>query len=287
MRKLSVALSLAIALCASACSSVQKPVGRPPIAIPAKVREPLITGKKFRVAALDFESPGTDKDQLSASLPAMLLTELANYGRFAVFEAGNLRRGRQEEILSEQSAKDHVDGYLSGTITNRRVGSDGRGRVCVDVRLSNAQNHEILVAEQACSEASFSANGTRWVERRALVSLAETISSKIPDPGGLQVLAAEGKLVTINQGCVAPGHPQCLLRGMVAYLEASGGRSEKDSFRAEVEALTGARRDAQDPWTLNPQIVGEMYVVSVEADHAIAVLYRGDYAVPGDTVHFK
>ena len=37
----------------------------------------------------------------------------------------------------------------------------------------------------------------------------------------------------------------------------------------------------------SPVVVGEMYILSVEDSYCIGYLYKGDYAVPADTVFFK
>ena len=41
------------------------------------------------------------------------------------------------------------------------------------------------------------------------------------------------------------------------------------------------------PTEATPIVVGEIYIVSVEDQYSVGVLYRGSYAIPGDTVFFK
>lgn len=276
-----------------ACRPPDLPVSnRPPVAAPDGLRTPLTAGKKFSIAAMDFGTPGSEEDMMSSALPGMLLTELEREGRFAIYEGGNIRHPDGHELIPEAEAGKFADGYLSGTITGRKVTAGGSGEVCVDVRLNNSQNHEVLFATSAClpfQASAFRAPDEKasggaekvTIEREGVARIAAELSRAIKQVSNRRVLAAEGRMITVDAGKTAG-----ISRGMVAYLVATGERTNDAEVHRSVANYTGAS-PSEAPWVTAPVIVGEMYVVSVEDDHAVALLYRGDYGLPGDTVFFK
>jgi len=263
------------------------------MAAPEGIRDPLTAGKKFSIVAIDFGSPGSEQEMVSSALPAMLLTELEKEGRFAIYEGGNIRHTEDKELIPEAQAAKVADGYLNGTITGRKVGANGAGEVCVDVRLNNSQNHEVLFATSACLPVQVSAArpteddkaGTHGekvsIDREAVARIAAELTRAIKQVGNRKVLAAEGQLITVDAGKTLG-----VSRGMVAYLVATGERTNDEAVHRSIQSYTGTS-PSEAPWVTAPAIVGEMYVVSVEEDHSVALLYRGAYALPGDTVFFK
>ncbi|MBI4700985.1 MAG: hypothetical protein HY744_07470 [Deltaproteobacteria bacterium] len=260
---------------------------KPPVPVPTKPRERLLVQKQFRLGAFDFGRNVDQKfDPLAEALPAMLLTEIRKEGRFSVYEGGNIRAHRPKgEALNEANAAEHVDGYLSGTITKQ---SDSE--ICFDVRLANAVNHEVLYAATACAPlapATAAVPGQPRGEpamapdREAMGRVAKDLSRAIKQVGFGQVTSVDGKLVFVDKGAEADVMP-----GMVAYLVATGDSVRDPAVHANVKDFTGV-----DPTALTmattPVTVGEMYVVSVEKAYSVGLLYRGDFALPGDTVFFK
>jgi len=298
--RLNPLFALCVALAATHCVPAGSSSAPPAFAPPTPQREPLTADKKFRIATIDFGNDGNGNDPLTVALPAILLTELEKEDRFSIHEGGNLRRrlecslappakdgGRpisdcvSREIIREDNASEFADAYLGGTITSKRVASDGSGEVCFDVRLSNAINHEVLFAGSACTALAATAAGGVSPAREGLQRLAAEISRAVKEIGFAKVLSADGKLVTVDKGASAG-----VIRGMVAYVVATGDTISDPAFHAAVQQYTGVN-PAADAWASTPAIVAEVYVVAVEPNHSIALLYKGDYAVPGDTVFFK
>ena len=278
--KTKVLLALFALFLVASCVKQQQP----PIPLPAKARARFYVPKQFRLATFDFGRRGasaqndkgstTSTGGLETAIPAILLTELRETGRFLVYEGGNIR-GTGGEALNEKSAAEYVDGYLSGTIT-----SEYKDKVCFDVRLENAHNHEVLFAKNMCAGYVSAAN-TMQPERDAIKRVAEEISRVIKQVSYGQVISADGNLVFVNKG-----KKHDVVRGMVAYLVSTGDSFRDPSVHHLVQEYTGV-----DPAGAvighTPVVIGEIYVVSVEEDYSLGVLFKGDYALPKDTVFFK
>jgi hypothetical protein len=252
---------------------------RAPIVRPGFVRSNVVCTKQFSVAALDFGYTGAEGwvEDLRRSIPAMLLTELFGEGRLAVYDGGSIRLPVSDELIKEATASQFVDGYVSGTITSH-VLANGTGKVCFDIRLSNAKNHQVLFAQPACVSVRRESD-TLALERNDIRGVATAMSAAVKQVPAGSIISAEGDLVTINRGTSAG-----VTRGMMAYLTADGdGRPNKivDGVVGRLVPSALARTGGMSA------VVGEMYVTSVEADRSLAVLFRGDYAVPGDAVYFK
>jgi curli biogenesis system outer membrane secretion channel CsgG len=257
---------------------------QPPVPLPSKARARFYVPKQFRLATFDFgrraasaqneKGAPTSTGGLEAAIPAILLTELRESGRFLVYEGGNIR-GNGGEALNEKTASEFVDGYLSGTIT-----SEFKDKVCFDVRLQNAHNHEVLFAKNMCAGYSSSAN-LMQPEREAIKRVAEEISRVIKQVSYGQVVSADGHLVFVNKG-----KKHDVGRGMVAYLVSTGDSFRDPNVHTLVRDYTGVDPAAGAAGS-TPVVVGEIYIVSVEDDFSIGLLFKGDYALPKDTVFFK
>jgi hypothetical protein len=206
----------------------------------------------------------------------MLLTELKDIGRFNIFDGGNIRIGDGKEPINETTAKNHnIDGYLTGTITG--VTSS---QVCFDARLVNANNHEVLYAQSSCVNYRGQL-ATGSPDRSGIRRFAQDVSRAIKKVSHAKVLSADGQVVFISKGKSAG-----VIRGMDAYIVATGDSVATASIHQTVEEQTGV-----DPGALStskaPVVVGHIYVIEVHKDYCLGWLYRGDYALPGDTVYFK
>jgi len=268
-----VSLALAVAALTAGCHFTQ-----PPTPAPNQARPRLVYHKQFRLGTFDFGKTPDDKVNLSQALPAMLLAELRETGRFSIHEGGNIRQGKdgeKDETLNEGNASETVDGYLSGTIT-----SINATLVCFDVRLANAINHQVIFTRATCTGYQ-SGDRVMVPQRDAMKRLAEDITRSIKQVGYGTVSSADGNLVFVDKGKSAGVVP-----GMVAYLVATGDSIRDESVHRAVKEYTGV-----DPAALGvattPVVVGELYVVSVEDGYSTCVLYRGSYAIPRDTVFFK
>jgi hypothetical protein len=258
-----------------------------PLVAPQQPRERRNVQREFRLGTFDFGKVGPDPHELGAVIPAMLLTELHEAGRFSIYEGGAIRMGGRAVYyggaqprsdgskgppLDEGNAVNYVDGYLSGTITTL-----GEEQACLDVRLSNAVTHEVLYSRDLCIDM---AAGGR-VDRAALGLLAEDIGRAIKKVGNGKVISAEGEFVYCDKGAKSG-----VRRGMVAYLVGTGDTVPDGKMHREVQRYTRV-----DPAQLSTMegliIVGQMYILSAEEDYSVGVLYQGTYALPGDTVHFK
>src|SRR5687767_12198586 len=92
----------------SACTQILVPLaGR------YEPRPRVLSQREFRLGAFDFGRAEQGASELGNAIPAMLLTELRNGGRFATYEGGNLRFS-DSEPLNEANASQYMDGYLSG-----------------------------------------------------------------------------------------------------------------------------------------------------------------------------
>jgi len=261
----------------------------PPIARPSRIRQPLIVGKQFRVVVLDFGTTVSEREESTAylerALPAMILAALSKetYGpsdhkipRFALYDGGIARRN--EAVIEEQNASDVADAYLTGTIVARRA-----DEVCFEARLANAINHQVLFVAPTATCAKLKpadAGGYPKIAEQAGLTLAVDIGKAIQKIGDGKILSADGKLVILNQGRDAH-----VLPGMPAYIVDASQSQNDDALDKWVSSYTTipAGEVSERP----PAVVGEIYVLSVEETYSIGLLFKGDYAVPGDTVYFK
>ena len=255
----------------------------PPIPTPSAGRERVIAQKLFRIGALDFgtRSESSADVSLAAALPAILLTHLHETGRFSVHEGGALRTG-DSAPMTEGRAKEIVDGYLNGTIT-----SLSGTEVCFDIRLSNAVNHAVLFARTTCTKVTMEASAGAGAplkiqpDRSAVKLLADDVARAIKQIGSARVVSSDGGLVFIDKGQTAGVMP-----GMVAYVVGTGEAVADPAIHRNVQAYSTA--DAARLASLaTPVVVGEVYIMSVEPNYSVGVLYTGAYAVPRDTVFFK
>jgi hypothetical protein len=250
----------------AACSSV--PV---PLVGPQQPRERILLQREFRLGTFDFGKVPGDSHELGDTIPAMLLTELRDGGRFAIYEGGNIRSSGSEP-LNEGNASQYVDGYLSGTLT-----AAGEQQVCLDLRLSNAVTHEVVYARSLC----LPLEGGGRIDRAAVKRIADEITLAVKQVGHGKVTSADGRIVFCDLGS-----RHGVRRGMVAYLEGTGEAVRDPAIHQVVQRYT-----AVDPTQLltvdTPVVIGEMYIVSVEDRYSVGLLYKGSYALPGDTVFFK
>lgn len=258
------------------CATNQAAV--PPVLEPSGARGTLVTNQRFSLVALDFGTENDARGRLTQTLPAMLLTELNRYGRFAVHEAGGIRRSEAEEAFSEKNASELADAYLSGTII-----SDTGGKACFELRLANSQNHEILYADAHCVDVS-THDGQVSVKRENVTALARQVSDSIPQ------ISARGKVVEAEDGLLTIdfqlGPKQVMPRGMVGLLLATGDspgdrageKMVREYARIPVNDFNGPEHSP---------VVGSVYVVSVQGNRCQAVIYQGEYGVPGDEILFK
>ena len=254
---------------------VAAPIPNSPVPLPDGPRTTMVIQKTFRIGTLDFGTTSKDQEsQLNKSVPAALLTELKHTDRFSIYEAGAIRA---QGLFSEGNADALVDAYLSGKIT--RVTSR---EVCFDVWLSNAHSHEVLYAQSMCAKLTagtgeVSDSGTRDVDREAVQRLAQEVARSVKKVGSGQVTSVNDDLVYIDKGAQSD-----VLAGMVAYLVATGDTTKDEGIHKMVAEFSGTK-----PVGLPDAVVGQVYIVSVEPDYCVGRLFRGDYALPGDTVFFK
>ncbi len=279
---------LGLALGVTACGYVTPPkaaVPNAPVPFPEGPRSTMVVQKTFRIGTLDFGAECGDDDcdgKLNKAIPAALLTELKQTGRFSVYEAGAIR---VDGLFAEGNAHAIVDAYLSGKITRKTA-----EEVCFDVWLSNANSHEVLYAQTTCAKVTGATAATGGddekpqkpgtagdVDREGIKLLAQEIARSIKQVGSAQVTSVSGQLVYVNKGQKSDVMP-----GMVAYLVATGDTTKDETIHTKVEAYTGVQ-----PAGLPAEVVGQIYIVSVEGEHSVGKLFAGDYALPGDTVFFK
>lgn len=270
--------TLAVLLLALLALGGCMPSKQPPVPSPLMPRARLLRPSQFRIGVLDFGSSANDTDQKhnvapAKALPAMLASELKKGGRFSVHEGGGIRAGGG--AISEQQALQHVDAYVSGTIV-----SESDKETCFEVRLANAESHEILFAKNACVGVTRS-DTTYAPDRAAMTRLAEELSRTVKEVGNAKVTAVDGRLIYLDKGEDAD-----IMRGMVAVVTATGDATTDDKLHTAVAKYTKVTPDKLKS-AKEPVIVGALYIVSVEKDYAIGVLYDGDYVVPGDTLFFR
>ena len=270
MKLQSLAILLGAVLVLSAC---RKPK-TPPTPFPGGARSRLIVQKKFKLGTMDFGG-----DALADAIPAALLTELAATERFSVYEGGGISGNKSELVsgaaITEKTAKAFTDGYLNGTITSR---SDSE--VCFDVRLANSFNHEVIFAKSTCAALTIGEH-TMKVDREAMTRMADEISRTIKEVGNATIASVDGSIIFIDKK-----KDSGLIPGMVGYIVATGSSGDDAKIHDSVKSYTGV-----DPGTMvaasTAVVIGELVVIQVEEKFTIAELYRGDYALPGDTVYFK
>jgi hypothetical protein len=264
-------------------------LGVPPIAPPGHVRQTLHTGKRLRIVVLDFgakpeTNADTEKAALERTIPAMMLAELKKARefsdpsepteRFEVYDGGIERRQKAE--IEEGNAHEVADAYLTGTLLSRK-----EGKVCFEVRLVNAVNYQVLTVRSACARVRNEQAGTDPVEPEPVMAIIDEIGRAMQPLQAGTVLSADGKLLIVNRGRALG-----VLPGRIAYL-VDRGIADPDK-----NVTTWVHRYASIPAFENEvrapaPIVGELYVLSVEKDYSVGLLYKGDFAVPGDVVQFK
>lgn len=252
----------------SACGEYRRP-----IPVPVRERTRLVVPKSFRVGTLDF-GRGDRKSGVGDAVASLLLSELKELGRFSVFEGGSLSAtdSRSEAVLSEGNARNYVDGYINGTLTNLT-----KAEACFDVRLSNAVNHEVLFARPLCVPVN-STDGMA-IQKEPVKRLAEEMGRAIKQVGYMPISSADGRIVHLPKGKDAG-----ILPGMVAYVVATGDTVSDPAIHAAVREYA---RDAQSTSATSPVVVGQLAVYAVEDKYSVCELYDGDYVIPGDTVFFK
>ena len=255
-------------LAVSACATTLRP-----ITSPQQPRQRLVLQREFRLGTFDFGKIAGDVNELSNVIPAMLLTELRDVGRFAIYEGGNIRSDSPGgELLNEANASQYVDGYLSGTLTT----FSGQ-QVCFELRMSNAVTHEVLYARAMC----VAVEGGIHVDRGAIKRIAEEITRAIKQVDNGKVTGVDGQLVFCDKGA-----DMGVSRGMVAYIVGTADTAHEPEIHKEVQQYTGV--DPAGLATIGaPVVVAEMYIVSVEKAYSIGIVYKGSYVLPGDTVFFK
>lgn len=242
-----------------------------PLVEPLRGRARITTGQEFRVGTFSFGAEKGEGADFCDIIPAMILTELHSGGRFSVFEGGAIRTSTGQ-VLNEQAAKQYLDGYLSGTIT-----SLSSQQVCFEVRLSNAINHEVLYGRGMCAPIS----DKRQLDRAAIKRISDDIERSIKKIGNSVVTGSDGTTVFFDKGSEAG-----VMRGMVAYVVATGDTVRDPEMHRAVETFTGS-----EPGGLGAAaaavIIGEIYVNAVEEGVGVGTLFKGDYVIPGDTLYFK
>ena len=278
---------LLLSILSAAC--IPHRTGMPPIVSPGRVRQTLVVGKQFRVVVFDFGSKDDSKQEnnayLERALPAMILSSLKKetvgprdhqIPRFAVYDAGIARRN--QAIIEEKNANEFADAYLTGTIVGRRT-----DEVCFEARLANAVNHEVLfvAATPTCAKLKPGDAGAHpKIAEAAIVALAAEITKAVLTIEKAKILSADGKLVVVDKGSDAG-----VLAGMPAYIVDTGVATADPA----VAKLVGEYSTVPEAESVEraPAIIGEIYVLSVERKHCLGLLFRGDYALPGDSVYFK
>lgn len=282
-----------------------------PILMPTPARPPLLTAKEYRLGVIDFgkaapsDTHPSDRVGPTVTGPSRIFTHLARElnpvpaaepPRYTFFDHGTLRAGGP---LNEQNAyKAHqLDAYLTGTVRT--------GDHCHDLRLVNAVSHAII-----SSYAGYCEGEESTVAGRLIID-------PLKNPGVAVVSSVKGTVIVINRGY---DKLKAMRSGMMARLVAGGdtllaiasradraqpqtpeamiassGR-QRELVRQRVRAFTGVD-PAQVPvrsklrrgeiGEIVEEVVGEIYIASVEREYSIGILFQGDYALPGDLVVFK
>lgn len=254
----------------------------PTLSLPTLRSQQVSGGKKFRVGILSFgDSPS------GLALPALLLTELQETGRFQIFEGGGIRVGGQDHApLTEATARDFVDGYLSGTITKLSP-----NELCFGVRLSNALSHHVLYARSVCSPVEARSAEILVPKKEKLVALALDVARAVKEIQASTITGVDDAMVYIDVGAESGVIP-----GMVGYVLGTGSSVKDESITESVVEYTGVEKATNTGSGDNEFVVGGVYIISVGESSSAGIFYREGvsveernvpYAIPGDTVHFK
>lgn len=248
---------------------VRRPEPTIPTVAANHARKRISAAREFRLGVFDFGNGASNAGNLADVIPAMILTELRYGARFSLFEGGTIRLSG--DPLNESNAKEHVDGVLSGTIT--MVSSH---QACFDLRLANAVNYEVLYSRNVCVPVV----EQRLSERSSMKRVAEDIERSIKRVAYGKVTSADGNVVFCDKGSNAG-----VLRGMVAYVVATGDVVQDPEIHRSVHAYTSAT----DTPTIGsaPGVIAEMYIIAAEPEYSVGIIHRGSYMVPGDSVFFK
>lgn len=254
----------------------------PTFSLPVLRSQQVSGGKKFRVGVLSFGDSATGQ-----ALPAMLLTELQDTGRFLVFEGGGIRVGGQDLApLTEASAQNFVDGYLSGTITRLSA-----NEICFGIRLSNALSHHVLYARTVCSPVETRSAEIPVPKKQKLEALAQDVARSVKEIRASTIMGVDDALVYIDVGSSSGVVP-----GMVGYVLGTGSSVRDEAITESVVEYTGAEKATNSGVGDNEFVVGGVYIISVGETSCAGVFYREGvpteerdipYAIPGDTVYFK
>lgn len=254
----------------------------PTFSLPTPRAQQVSGGKKFRVGFFSFaDSPS------GRALPAMLLTELQETGRFQIFEGGGIRVGGQDLApLTEGTASDFVDGYLSGTITKLSP-----KEICFSIRLSNALVHQVLYDRSVCSPVEARSSEILVPSKEKLEALAQDVARSIKEIRSSTITGVDDAMVYIDVGATSGVIP-----GMVGYVLGTGSSVGDQDITESVMEYTGAESVTSAGYGDNELIVGGVYIVSVGEESCAGIFYRegvpieereAPYAIPGDTVYFK
>jgi hypothetical protein len=207
--------------------------------------------------------PGIHEAEFTLAIPAMLAEELHDQGRFAVYSG---------TAFNETAAKEHVDGYLSGTVIKV-----SRDQVCFELRLANALSHELIYTGHACVPLE----KDQQLRRDSMKRVAQDLGRAVGKVTNAQVTGTDGAIVYLNKGETAG-----VVRGMVAYVVGTAERASDATMLNAVKEYTGVGPSFVRGRT-SPVIIGHLYILSTDDETSIGRLYEGDYAQAGDTVYFK
>lgn len=283
-----------------ACSSL------PPTPPLTRLRQLLIAYPHLRVGVLNFGGAHGANADYARTIPAALLMELKELDRFIVYEAGGIRIDNSAS-MNEDKAKEIVDMYVSGTIS-----SVSSGQVCAEFRMANAVSHEVLYVGSHCIP-----NGEGERHNKLKIVAKEIAASVAIDKiGGAMAEKVDDTLIYLDKG-----ENDGVRRGMIADLIAKGEYvySQREEVLKQVTEVTGVTKDitliasecrtaksesagrskrstvenntsgncgTRQPINM-PHIVGALYILSVQPQTSIGILYKGDYALRGDSVRFR
>lgn len=260
-------LSLFMLSILTGCAAMPTPAPLPP-------RKRIIPYEKLRIGVLEFSTPLNEKDY-GKSFPAMLVKALRKTNRFLIHEVAGFKG------TIEGAGDKYLDMYISGSL--RSVGSEP----CAEVRLVNAQNHEVI--------STFSPCGLGEVESTVGAITKLFLKEKDSDDdegddstrkrGGIKlgsIVSVDGDIVIINLGS-----KNLIKRGMVASIHAKGEYldSKDISLRKLIQDYVGQTKNVSRHF--HNDVIGSIFIISTESDYSIGVFYGGDYSVPGDEVEFK
>lgn len=282
-----------------------------PLVMPTPPRTPLLAYKQYRLGVLDFgkaapsERHPSDRVGPTVSGPSRIFTQLARElnpltaaepPRYTFFDHGTLQAGGP--LTAQNAYKQYkLDAYLTGTVRT--------GDRCYDLRLVNAVSQEIISSYPG------------YCEGEEAKVTNQLITEPLKNPGVAVVSSVQGQFVIINRGY---DKLKSMRSGMMARLLAGGdtllaissrvSKAEPQTPESMIEKSKFQREDIRlrvrnftqvDPSRVPEriklrrpgipeiveEIVGEIYVASVEKEYSIGILFNGDYALPGDLVVFK